>query len=105
MLNEQNRPYSACIRCKDCDGFPCLVYAKADAQVICVDPALAHENVSLVTGARVTRLETSPSGREARRALAVSGGTPPRRGILFTHAVSNWRGREESARRRTGGLP
>ena len=36
---------SACIRCDRVDGFPCLVHAKSDAQVICVDPALAHDNV------------------------------------------------------------
>jgi choline dehydrogenase-like flavoprotein len=40
------------------------VNAKADSQVVCVDPALQYPNVSLVTGALVTRLETSVSGRE-----------------------------------------
>jgi len=64
MLNEEEREKSACIRCNTCDGFPCLVNAKADAQVVCVDPALKHSNVSLVTGALVTRLQTSTSGRE-----------------------------------------
>ena len=29
-----------CIRCNRVDGFPCLLGAKSDAQVICVDPAL-----------------------------------------------------------------
>ena len=29
---------SSCIRCATCDGFPCLVNAKSDAQVCCVDP-------------------------------------------------------------------
>jgi len=32
--------------------------------VLCVDPALEHPNVSLLTGAYVSRLETGPSGRE-----------------------------------------
>jgi len=32
---------SACIRCDRVDGFPCLVNAKSDAQVICVDPVLS----------------------------------------------------------------
>ena len=32
---------SACIRCATCDGFPCLVQAKADAHVVCVDAGLA----------------------------------------------------------------
>ena len=33
---------SRCIRCDRVDGFPCLVEGKADSQVVCVDPALAH---------------------------------------------------------------
>jgi choline dehydrogenase-like flavoprotein len=41
-----------------------LVHAKSDAQVICVDPALEHPNVTMVTNARVIRLETSATGRE-----------------------------------------
>ena len=63
MLDEQNPRKSRCIRCDTCDGFPCLVQAKADAQVVCVDPALEHPNVDLVTGAYVARLETDASGR------------------------------------------
>ena len=54
---------SVCIRCSRVDGFPCLVNAKSDAQVICVDPVLGQDNVTLVTGANVRRLETDPSGR------------------------------------------
>ncbi len=64
MLDEQNVRRSRCIRCATCDGHPCLIYAKSDAQVVCVDPALEHPNVTLLTGARVSRLLTSPSGRE-----------------------------------------
>ncbi|MEW6301592.1 MAG: GMC family oxidoreductase, partial [Thermodesulfobacteriota bacterium] len=67
MLDEKNPRRSRCIRCNTCDGFPCLVYAKSDAQVIAVDPALAHPNVTLLTNAYVSRLETSPSGREVTR--------------------------------------
>jgi choline dehydrogenase-like flavoprotein len=40
------------------------VHAKSDAQVICVDPALRHPNVTLLTNAYVTKLGTSASGRE-----------------------------------------
>lgn len=64
MLDEERQDHSPCIRCSTCDGFPCLVGAKADSQVVCVEPAVQHENVSLVTGALVMRLETSASGRE-----------------------------------------
>jgi choline dehydrogenase-like flavoprotein len=53
---------SACIRCSKVDGFPCLVQAKSDAQVICVDPVLGQDNVTLVTGATVERLETDAAG-------------------------------------------
>jgi len=46
------------------DGFPCLLNGKADAQVVCVDPMLAgHANVTLLTNACATRLDTDPTGR------------------------------------------
>ena len=58
-------PHSPCIRCDRFDGFPCLVNGKADAQIVAVDPALrAHANVTLLTGAYVDKLQTSPSGAE-----------------------------------------
>ena len=57
-------PTSICIRCDAFDGYPCLLNGKADAQVMCVDPALAaHPNLTLLTGAYVSRLETDPAGR------------------------------------------
>ncbi len=60
--------YSPCIRCDAFDGFPCPINAKADAQVICVDPARdAHKNFELRTNACVTRLETDAGGRSVRR--------------------------------------
>ena len=52
MLDEANMPYSACVRCSTCDGFPCLVHAKSDAEVLGVRPALEHENVTLLTQRR-----------------------------------------------------
>ncbi len=74
MLDEQNRRKSPCIRCSTCDGHPCLVYAKSDAQVLCVDPALERDNVTLLTNARVTRLVTSPSGREVAKIIVDRSG-------------------------------
>jgi choline dehydrogenase-like flavoprotein len=62
--NEANPRKSLCVRCATCDGHPCLVNAKSDAQTMCVDPALEHSNVTLLTNALVRRLETSASGRE-----------------------------------------
>src|SRR5881227_996220 len=67
MLDQRNRQNSPCIRCSTCDGFPCLVNAKADAHICCVVPALRYNNVTLVTDAKVTRLETDGSGREVTR--------------------------------------
>jgi choline dehydrogenase-like flavoprotein len=55
-------PFSKCIRCMDCDGFPCLVHAKSDAEVIAVRPALTFSNVTLLTNARAMRLKTNPTG-------------------------------------------
>jgi len=55
---------SACIRCNRVDGFPCLVNGKADAQTVCVDPALANPNLTLMTDARVRSLETDDAGRQ-----------------------------------------
>jgi choline dehydrogenase-like flavoprotein len=67
LLDEKNgkpTPTSVCIRCDAFDGFPCLLNGKADAQVVCVDPALAaHSNLTLLTGAYVSKLETDAAGR------------------------------------------
>lgn len=68
------KPYSPCIRCDAFDGFPCLTNGKADAQIIAVDPAAAHPNVTLLTGAYVERLETGASGRVVTGVHVVRGG-------------------------------
>jgi len=46
---------------------------KSDAQVIGVDAALQHPNVSLLTNAYVERLETSASGREITKVIVKRG--------------------------------
>ena len=66
QLDEKNPIKSPCIRCNTCDGFPCLVSAKADAQVLCVDEAVKFPNVTLLTNSLVKRLATDPTGREVR---------------------------------------
>ena len=67
LLDEKDgkaTPTSICIRCDTFDGYPCLLNGKADAQVVCVDPALAaHPNLTLLTNAYVSKLETDASGR------------------------------------------
>ena len=52
-----------CIRCKTCDGFPCKVDAKGDAENRALRPALADPDITLETGARALRLLTTPDGR------------------------------------------
>jgi choline dehydrogenase-like flavoprotein len=61
-LNERDRVDSKCIRCDTCDGYPCLVQAKADSEVKCIREIMHLPNVTLVTDARVTRLSTNGTG-------------------------------------------
>ena len=68
-LVESDMPHSHCVRCATCDGFPCLVHAKSDADVLGVRPALEHRNVTLVTNAEAVRLETSASRAAVTRVV------------------------------------
>jgi choline dehydrogenase-like flavoprotein len=74
LLNEADRSASHCIRCSTCDGYPCLVHAKADADIIAVRPLLDQPNVTLLTGAEVVRLDTDPSGRTVTGVVVDRGG-------------------------------
>jgi choline dehydrogenase-like flavoprotein len=73
-INEKNMQKSPCIRCSTCDGHPCLINAKSDAQTLCVDPALEYPNVSLLTEAKVSKLETDAGGRTVKRVLVERDG-------------------------------
>jgi choline dehydrogenase-like flavoprotein len=56
-LNEEHPEKSECIRCDTCDGYPCLVNAKANAHTTCVMPALErYPNLELKTECKVERL-------------------------------------------------
>ncbi|BDD04212.1 GMC family oxidoreductase [Aureibacter tunicatorum] len=61
-LNEENELESQCIKCNTCDGFPCLIHAKADSDINCVRPSLKKDNITLITEAKVTKLHTTTSG-------------------------------------------
>ncbi len=78
LLDEKDgkpTPTSPCIRCDAFDGFPCAINAKADAQVICVDPTLAaHPNFTLLTNSYVERLHTDASGRTVTGVQVTRGG-------------------------------
>jgi len=81
MLNEKEPRKGRCIRCDTCDGFPCLLDAKSDAQVVCVDEAIKHPNVTLMTNAEVSRLETDSTGQ------AVTGVVVQRNGSFETYSA------------------
>jgi choline dehydrogenase-like flavoprotein len=70
MLDERNMAYSRCIRCQTCDGFPCLLHAKSDAEVVAVRPALGFPNVTLLRNAKAFKLETNASGSEVTEVVA-----------------------------------
>ena len=78
MLDEKNRHKSRCIRCNTCDGFPCLMHAKADAQVLCVDEAVKYPNVTLLTNSLVKRLETNASGWKVNAVVVERNGAEER---------------------------
>lgn len=77
LLDEEDgkpKRNSACIRCDAFDGFPCLVNGKADAQTICIEPALRYPNVTLMTNAYVEKLDTDDTGRVIDQVHVVRGG-------------------------------
>ncbi|MGE3958525.1 MAG: GMC oxidoreductase [Vicinamibacterales bacterium] len=52
-----------CVLCNTCNSFPCRLGKKSDAEVCAVQPALAHQNVELLTRACARRLLTDGTGR------------------------------------------
>jgi choline dehydrogenase-like flavoprotein len=61
-LNAADPLSSKCIRCDTCDGYPCLLHAKSDADINCIRQIMHLPNVTLMTNSRVTRLLTNPAG-------------------------------------------
>jgi choline dehydrogenase-like flavoprotein len=78
LLDESNPPYSTCVRCANCDGFPCPVHAKADAEVMGVRPALEHPNVTLLTNAKAVKLETNDAGTAVTGVVVARNGDTER---------------------------
>jgi choline dehydrogenase-like flavoprotein len=78
LLDEKDgkvTPSSTCIRCDAFDGFPCLLNGKADAQVMCVDPALRlNPNLTLMTNSYVSRLETDSTGKSVTTVVVTRDG-------------------------------
>ena len=61
-----------------CDGFPCLVHAKSDAEVLGVRPALEHPNVTLLTNSKVARLVTNDAGTAVTEVVVDRDGSEER---------------------------
>ena len=59
-------PGGSCIRCGTCDGFPCRIGAKSDAQTCALGPALAGGQVRLLTNTRIDRIDTEGTERVTR---------------------------------------
>ena len=79
LMDEDGRggtlPHSPLLRCDPFDGYPSLTNGKADAQIMCVDPALnQHPNLTLLTNAYVEKVLTCPSGRSATGVEAIIDG-------------------------------
>lgn len=69
-IGVDRRTGGACVRCATCDGFPCPLGAKSDAETCAIDPALATGNVRLETGIHVRRIATDGAGRRVDHLVA-----------------------------------
>ncbi len=65
------------------DGFPDLTDSKADAQTIALRPAMAKENITLMTHAYVEKLLTDQSGKKVSQVVALVKGER----MLFTAGI------------------
>jgi choline dehydrogenase-like flavoprotein len=62
-MGVDRRPGGSCVRSATCDGFPCPLGAKSDAETCGIDPAIATGHVRLETGTHVRRIITDHTGR------------------------------------------
>jgi choline dehydrogenase-like flavoprotein len=70
QTDDTNPLRSNCILCDSCDGYPCLLNAKNDAENRLISPVAKRDNVTLLTGMTVRRLETDSSGRRVTTVVA-----------------------------------
>jgi choline dehydrogenase-like flavoprotein len=69
-MGVDRRPGGSCIRSATCDGFPCPLGAKSDAETCGIDPAIATGHARLQTGVHVRRIVTDPTGRRVDHLVA-----------------------------------
>ena len=77
-LAVQSHPGGSCLRCRTCDGFPCQVHAKYDAEVAAILPVLQSGLLTLKTGCLVRRLELSADGKRVDSVVYEEGGVEKR---------------------------
>jgi choline dehydrogenase-like flavoprotein len=70
-MGVDRRDGGLCIRCGTCDGFPCKLGAKSDAETCGIEPALATGNARLAPGTRVRRIVAA--GRRVDHLVAEDG--------------------------------
>ena len=81
--------HSPCVRCPTCDGFPCMLHAKGDAEVCGIRPALEHSNVRLLTGHRVRRFVHSTDGKRVEAVKTDQGRFSAKLVVLAAGAVNS----------------
>jgi choline dehydrogenase-like flavoprotein len=77
--NEADPLASKCVRCDTCDGYPCLVHAKSDADINCIRQVMHLPNVTLMTNSRVT----TPAYKQHRHRRHRSRSSTPARASLM----------------------
>ena len=78
---------SKCIRCDTCDGYPCLVHAKSDADINCIREIMHLPNVTLMTNTRVTRLVTNATGTAVTAVEAVTSDDSGKRWVVVSFSA------------------
>ncbi|WP_414039772.1 GMC oxidoreductase [Acidithiobacillus sp. M4-SHS-6] len=81
--------HSPCVRCPTCDGFPCMLHAKGDAEICGVRPALQDPKVRMLTGHRVRRLIHSEDGKSIQSVETDQGSFTARLVVLAAGAVNS----------------
>jgi choline dehydrogenase-like flavoprotein len=86
--DEAHPQTSHCIRCTTCGGYPCMLKAKSDARSIVLDPIRDLPNVTILTGHKVTRIETDGTGKTVTGVVTQTDtGTQTFRGNLYALAA------------------
>lgn len=82
-----------CVLCSTCDGYPCMVDAKADAEVSALRPTVGSGHARLMVQTKIDRLIMSPDGSRIEEARGTRNGLPVRiranRFVLACGAVNS----------------